>query len=505
MMKATSLRALAAAAVAIGMALSFWTPHSALLPQALGAETPAAPPGSAVVLEIKGAIGPATSRYVVHGIEAAQKAGSGLVILEVDTPGGLDTSMRDIIRAILASPVPVATYVAPSGARAASAGTYILYASHIAAMAPATNLGAATPVSIGGEPPAEPSPVPEPAPESNPTPVPGAPPAANPTDSTATAKQPAAKNQTSNPAPSLPKLPAFPQPATAMERKVINDAVAYIRGLAELRGRNADWAEQAVRGAASLPSSVALQQNVIDVIAQDIPDLLNKINGREVKIGNHPVKLATSHLVVQRVKPDWRTDLLAVITNPMVAYGLMIIGIWGLLLEGYNPGVMLPGVTGTICLLVALFAFQILSVNYAGLALVVLGVGMMIAEFFFPTFGSLGLGGLIAFVVGSLILFDNDVPGMNIALPLIAAVATVGGLVIVGIAYVAARALRRPVVTGVQGMVGDRAEVIQPFSGVGRVRYRGELWKAHSDVELQPGQMARIIKVDGLTLWVEPL
>jgi membrane-bound serine protease (ClpP class) len=519
MMKATSLRTLAAIAVAIGMALSFLIPHSALLPVAFGAESSAAPSGSAVVLEIKGAIGPATSRYVVHGIEAAQKAGSGLVILEVDTPGGLDTSMRDIIRAILASPVPVATYVAPSGARAASAGTYILYASHIAAMAPATNLGAATPVSIGGESPAEPGPTPQPdaSPESNPTPESGATPTPGAIPPTSTNKQPvgknqptagnqpAAQNQTSSPAQSPSKLPAFPQPATAMERKVVNDAVAYIRGLAELRGRNADWAERAVRGAASLPASAALQQNVIDVIAQDIPDLLSKINGREVKIGNQAVKLATRHLLVQRMKPDWRTDLLAVITNPMVAYGLMIIGIWGLLLEGYNPGVMLPGVTGTICLLIALFAFQILSVNYAGLALVVLGVGMMIAEFFFPTFGSLGLGGLIAFVVGSLILFDNDIPGMNIALPLIAAVATVGGLVIVGIAYVAARALRRPVVTGVQGMVGDRAEVIQPFSGTGRVRYRGELWKAHSEVELQPGQMARIVKVDGLTLWVEPL
>ena len=511
MIKATSLRVLASIAVAIGVALSFVTPHPALLPTALGAEN-SAPSGSAVVLEIKGAIGPATSRYVVHGLEAAQKAGSGLVILEVDTPGGLDTSMRDIIRAILASPVPVATYVAPSGARAASAGTYILYASHVAAMAPATNLGAATPVSIGGESPAEPNPAPEPSPESNPTPQPGPGPAANPTSSRnqpPAKNQPAAQNQTSSPAPAgpatSPKLPAFPQPATAMERKVINDAVAYIRGLAELRGRNADWAEQAVRGAASLPASVALQQNVIDVIAQDIPDLLNKINGREVKIGNHPMKLATSHLVVQRMKPDWRTELLAVITEPMVAYGLMLIGIYGLLLEGYNPGVMLPGVAGTICLLVALFAFQILSVNYAGLALVVLGVGMMIAEFFFPTFGSLGLGGLIAFVVGSLILFDNDVPGMNIALPLIAGVATVGGLVIVGIAYVAARSMRQPVVTGVQGMVGDRAEVIQPFSGTGRVRYRGELWKAQSEVELQPGQMARIVRVDGLTLWVEPL
>ena len=522
MIKATSLRVLASIAVAIGMALSLATSHSALLPSALAAES-STPSASAVVLEIKGAIGPATSRYVVHGIEAAQKAGSGLVILEVDTPGGLDTSMRDIIRAILASPVPVATYVAPSGARAASAGTYILYASHVAAMAPATNLGAATPVSIGGESPAEPAPAPEASPESNPTPAPGSAPATNPTaqnpnpvpnsasarNQPAAKNQPAAQNQTSSPAPAgpatSPKPPAFPQPATAMERKVINDAVAYIRGLAELRGRNADWAEQAVRGAASLPASAALQQNVIDVIAQDIPDLLNKINGREVKIGNHPMKLATSHLVVQRMKPDWRTELLAVITEPMVAYGLMLIGIYGLLLEGYNPGVMLPGVAGTICLLVALFAFQILSVNYAGLALVVLGVGMMIAEFFFPTFGSLGLGGLIAFVVGSLILFDNDVPGMNLALPLIAGVATVGGLAIVGIAYVAARSMRRPVVTGVQGMVGDRAEVIQPFSGAGRVRYRGELWKARSEVELQPGQMARIVRVDGLTLWVEPL
>jgi membrane-bound serine protease (ClpP class) len=495
-MKTTSFRALAIIAGAIGMALSFVTP----------ATPTSAQPGSAVVLEIKGAIGPATSRYVVRGIEAAQKAGSRLVILEVDTPGGLDTSMRDIIRAILASSVPVATYVAPSGARAASAGTYILYASHIAAMAPATNLGAATPVSIGGESAPEPTPTPEPvpSPESNPTAAPNPTPAPNPT----AARNHAPQNPTSTPTqsepPATPRPPVFPQPATAMERKVINDAVAYIRGLAELRGRNADWAESAVRGAASLPASVALQQNVIDVIAQDIPDLLSRINGREVKLANRTVRLATSNLVVERAKPDWRTELLAVITEPMVAYGLMLVGIYGLLLEGYNPGVMLPGVTGVICLLVALFAFQILSVNYAGLALVALGVGMMIAEFFFPTFGSLGLGGLIAFVVGSLILFDSEVPGMSIALPMIAGVATVGGLVIVGIAYIAARSMRRPVVTGVQGMVGDRAEVIQSSAGTGRVRYRGELWKARSEVELQPGQMARIVKVDGLTLWVEP-
>jgi membrane-bound serine protease (ClpP class) len=488
-MKAASLRALMI--FAIGMALS------GVMPMAFGASRSAdavATIPQATVLEINGAIGPATSRYIVHGLDSAQKAGSRLVILEVDTPGGLDTSMRDIIRAILASPVPVVTYVSPSGARAASAGTYILYASHIAAMAPATNLGAATPISIGGESP----------PETNPTSAPNPTPAPSPTVTPGpTAPPGSAKGST--PAPNeIPPAAEPPQPATAMERKVVNDAAAYIRGLAELRGRNVDWAEHAVRGAASLSATAALQQKVIDVVARDIPDLLKQIDGREVKIGDRSTKLATRDLAIQHVKPDWRTELLAIITHPTIAYGLMLIGIYGLLLEGYNPGVMLPGVAGTICLLVALFAFQILSVNYAGLALVALGVGMIIAEFFFPTFGSLGLGGLIAFVVGSLILFDTDVPGMNVALPLIAAIATVGGLIVLGIAYIAARSLRRPVVTGVQGMIGDKAEVLQGFTGTGRVRYRGELWNAHSDTELTTGQMARIVRVEGLTLWVEP-
>lgn len=486
-MKAASLRVVVIIARVLGMALAV---------AVLGARAEAAVKASqlsahaVVVLEVNGAIGPATSRYVVRGIEAAQKAASPLIILEMDTPGGLDSAMRDIIRSILASPVPVATYVAPSGARAASAGTYILYASHIAAMAPATNLGAATPVSIGGGEPA-----PEPNPTSAPAPNPTSTPAQSP-DSTAAGKQPSTLPQ---------QPPAQPQPSTAMERKVVNDAVAYIRGLAELRGRNAEWAEQAVRGAASLSATAALKEKVIDLIAPDIPELLTQLNGREVKLGDHAIKLATRDLPVEQVKPDWRTELLAVITNPTIAYGLMLIGIYGLLFEGYNPGAVFPGVVGTICLLLALFAFQILSVNYAGLALVVIGVGMIIAEFFFPAFGSLGLGGLIAFVVGSLILFDTDVPGMNIALPLIGAIATVGGLVIIGIVYIAARSLRRPVVTGVQGMIGDKAEVVQSFTGTGRVRYRGELWTARSRGELlHAGQAARIVKVEGLTLWVEP-
>jgi len=398
-------------------------------------------------------------------------------VLEMDTPGGLDSAMRDIIRAILASPVPVATYVMPSGARAASAGTYILYASHIAAMAPATNLGAATPVSIGGESQPPPPAVPEP-----------------PGKSTAGKGGGGADGA----------APENPPPGSAMERKVVNDAVAYIRGLAELRGRNAEWAEQAVRGAASLTASAALERKVIDLIASDLPDLLAHTDGREVRVNERTVKLATRELSEVRVKPDWRTDLLAVITNPTVAYGLMLIGIWGLLLEGYNPGAVLPGVVGSICLLIALFAFQILSVNYAGLALVVLGSAMIIAEFFFPAYGSLGAGGLIAFIVGSLILFDTDVPGMQVGRPLIAAFATVGGIVIAGIVYLATRAMRHPVATGAPAMIGASTEVFEDFTGKGRVRYGGELWNARSDVALRAGQTARIVRVEGLTLWVEP-
>jgi len=421
---------------------------AAIILAVLSDASPAVDAKLATVLEINGAIGPATSRYVTKGLETARLNGSRVVVLRIDTPGGLDSAMRDIIRGILASPIPVISYVSPSGARAASAGTYILYASHIAAMAPATNLGAATPVSIGGE-----------------------------------------KQESESP----------------MERKVVSDAVAYIRGLAELRGRNSDWAEQAVRGAASLSATAAVKENVVDIVARDIPDLLNQIDGREVRVGNNRVKLATHDLAISSLKPDWRVELLSVITNPTIAYGLLLIGIYGLLFEGYNPGAVFPGVVGAISLLIALFAFQILSVNYAGLALVALGVGMIIAEFFFPTFGSLGLGGLIAFVVGSLILFDTDTPGMNIGLPVIAAIATVGGLAVVALAWLASRSLRRPVVTGVQTMVGANAEAIETFTGKGRIRYGGEIWNALSAAQITGGQVVRITRVEGLTVWVEPV
>lgn len=422
----------------------------------------------ATVIDLNGAIGPAMGRYVVRAIADADRQHSAVVVLQIDTPGGLDASMRDIIKAILASPVPVVSYVAPSGARAASAGTYILYASHLAAMAPATNVGAATPIAIGGESSGSPT--------------------------TPPAKESDGKN---------PPVQAE-QPANASERKAVNDAIAYIRSLAQLRGRNADWAESAVRSAASLSADDALKQRVIEVIAVDVPDLLHQIHGRTLKVGPQELVLDTQDLTVRRVAPDWRTRLLLTLSHPTIAYGLLLIGIYGLLLEGYNPGAVLPGVVGALSLLVALYALQLLAVNYVGLALIALGIGLIVTEFFMPAFGSLGVGGLAAFVIGSIMLFDSPEPEFRVALPVIAGIAIAGGLVIVAIAWLAARARRRPVSTGVEAMLGASVEVFTGFQDQGVVRYGGELWNARTSSPLRAGQHARIVKVEGLTLWLEP-
>jgi membrane-bound serine protease (ClpP class) len=429
----------------------------------------------ATLIELSGPIGPAMSRYVEGSLADAGNQRSAVVILQMDTPGGLDTSMRDIIKAILASPVPVVTYVAPSGARAASAGTYILYASHLAAMAPATNLGAATPISIGGEP---------------------SPPPATPGDDKKPPATPGDDTKQKGPI----ELPA----GTASERKAVNDAVAYIRALAQLRGRNADWAEAAVRGAASLSADDALEQHVIEIVAKDVPDLLHQLQGRKVKAADHEMVLDTQGLAVRSIVPDWRTRVLLVLTHPTIAYGLLLIGIYGLLLEGYNPGAVLPGVVGALSLLLGLYGLQLLAVNYAGLALMALGVGLIVTEFFMPAFGSLGVGGLAAFVVGSIILFDNHASGLRVALPLITGIAVAGGLLMLTIGWLTARAQRRPLSAGVETMIGASVEAISDCQDQCVVRYGGELWNARTASPLRAGQRARIVRVVELTLWVEP-
>jgi membrane-bound serine protease (ClpP class) len=427
---------------------------------------PPAPKGT--LLPVSGPIGPATSDFFVRKLEAAEESGAALVIVTIDTPGGLDTAMRDMIQAILAAEVPVIAFVAPSGARAASAGTFLVYASHVAAMAPATNLGAATPVQIG------------------PGDHGGAPPGSRP------------------PAGDARDEEAAGPPGSAAERKALNDSIAYIRGLAELRGRNVDWAEAAVREGASLPADEALEAGVVDLVATDIPDLLRQIDGREVKLRTKSLRLATAGMVLDEVETDWRTELLALVTNPNVAYLLMLIGIYGLLLEGYNPGAVVPGVVGAICLLLALFAFQVLSVNYAGLALIALGVVLIVAESFVPSFGALGLGGIVAFVFGSVLLLDREVPGFSIAWQLIASMGLAGALVLLAIVSFAVRARRRPVVSGNEGLARETAEAVEDFEHTGLVRVHGELWTATSAAPVRAGQRLRIRRVDGLVIHVEP-
>ncbi|MGE5641068.1 MAG: NfeD family protein [Clostridia bacterium] len=397
-----------------------------------------------VVVPLEGAIGPAAADFVKRSIEHAAKEGDQLVVLRMDTPGGLDTSMREIIKAILASPVPVASFVAPSGARAASAGTYILYASHIAAMAPGTNLGAASPVFIGGG-------------------------GSNDKDKKGG--------------------------EDTLTKKATNDAVAYIRGFAQMRHRNAQWAEKAVREAVSLPADEALKMKVIDVVAPDVPALLKAVDGR--------LGLKTANAPVHEVEPDWRTRFLAVITNPSIAYILVLAGAYALLFEFLNPGLVLPGVVGAIAILIALYALHLLPVNYAGLALMFLGIGFMVAEVFLPSFGSLGIGGLIAFVVGSIMLIeDTSLPGFEIPYAVIGGVAAASAAFLFFVIGMLARSRRAAVVTGREQMIGAEAEAREDFAREGGARVRGERWKVRSAGPVRRGERLRVKAIDGLILQV---
>ncbi len=423
--------------------------------------TAAAEGNKAYLVEIDGAIGPVTQELIKRGIDNAEAEGADMVIIQMNTPGGLDHSMREIIKAILGAHIPVITYISPQGSRAASAGTYILYASHIAAMAPATNLGAATPVQIGG----------------------------------------------------LPKVPGDPsrdkgeqkgnEGKTSMEKKIINDAAAYIRGLARLRGRNEIWAEQAVRQAASLTAEVALEKNVIDIVADDLSALLKQLDGRQIDVKGQTITLDTDALIIERISPDWRSNLLAIITNPNIAYLLMLVGIYGLLIEFSNPGVILPGVVGSICLLLALYAFQVLPINYAGLALLGMGLVFIISEIFVSSGGILGMGGVVAFTVGSIMLFDDEY--IAVSLPLIGGTALVAAGFMLWILNRFSTLRHRQVVSGAEYMIGRTGTVLADFTGRGRVEIDGESWLADTAVAVSAGQKIRISAMNKLVLKIEPV
>lgn len=419
----------------------------------------------AVLVDVQGPIGPATVEFLTDSLEKAEASSAELVIIRLDTPGGLDLSTRDIVKAILNSPVPVATFVAPAGARAASAGTYILYASHIAAMSPATNVGAATPVSIlSGDKSSQ--------------------------------KEEHGKDEEG----SAPKIDT----TDTMSRKAINDAVAYVRGLADKYGRNADWAELAVREAASITAEKALEIGVIDLIAKDVTDLLEQIHGRTVEVQGRARVMDTSTLLVEQLEPDWKSEFLGVITSPTIAYLLLLIGVYGLVLEGYNPGALFPGVIGAICLLIALYAFQMLPVNYAGAALLVLGIILMIGEAVVPSFGALGIGGVISMVIGSIILIDTDVPGFLVSRPLIGAIALVSSFGLLAIISIAVTARHRPVVAGREQLIGAEGIVLSDFNRRGDVFVHSERWNAVTGSPLRKGQAIVVTGIDGLILKVRP-
>ncbi|WP_417445465.1 NfeD family protein [Kangiella sp.] len=437
-------------------------------------------PKRAMQLTLDGSVNPAIAHFLVENIEEAAEQDYQLIIIKMNTPGGLDLAMRDIIRAILSSPVPVATYVYPPGSRAASAGTYILYASHVSAMAPATNLGAATPVSIGGMP----------SPEQPNQPEQG--------------KEPSQDEASSDKSKEQPNQSA-PSNKTAMEKKVINDAEAYLRSLAAYHGRNIDWVKNAVREGESLSSTEALEIGVIDLIAENPQQLLSMIHKKSARLPSGQAEIDTEGMTIELVEVDWKTQLLSIISDPNIAYILLIVGIYGLIFEGYNPGTFIPGVIGAICLLLAFYALQIMPVNYVAAGLLVLGIALLVVEAFAPSFGILGVGGIIAFILGSFLLFNEPETGMAIAMPILIFVTIVSVILLSFVLSLAIRARNRPVVTGTDEMMSEIGVVEHDFEDKGWIKIHGEIWKARSAQPLKAGQQVKVVAVNDLDLDVIPI
>lgn len=435
--------------------------------------------GTALQLDLQGALGVATAEYIIGGIEQAEEEGASIVIIRMDTPGGLVSPMRDIVQSILGSEVPVVTYVSPGGARADSAGTYILLASHIAAMAPTTHLGAATPVSLTGED-LSPGQDKEEDEESDAE------------DGAEEESDEAADDEES-------------EPSTAMERKVLNDSISYIRGLAEAHGRNADWAEDAVRHAATLTATEALEMNVIDLIADDRDELLEAINGREVQLNNEAFTIDSEELVIKVVEPNWRLKILNTIASPEIAILLLMVGLYGLMFEGYNPGAILPGVAGVICLLLAAYALQVMPVNYAGLALIVVGLILIVAEAFVPSFGALGLGGIVALIFGSIMMFDSGIPGFGISITFVVTLAVITGVLLIWLVTYILKFRRRGAVSGRESILSGTGIALESFDGDGHVWLESETWAARSKVPINKDQQVSIKRMNGLVLDVEPI
>ena len=422
------------------------------------------------VLTIEGAIGPATAHHINQALEKAAEDDVELVVVKLDTPGGLVDSLRAIVQDILSSPVAVCTYVAPNGARAASAGTYLSYASHISAMCPVSNIGSSTPVSM--------SPVPNS--------VPGIPGSTDSPDDSEEIDQ----EETNG--------------TTAMDQKILEDSVAYIKSLAELRGRNMEWAEKTVREAANLTASEALELNVTDYIAEDLHDLLEQIHGATIEnVAGNTVTLDTSDSTIIEVETDWVYEFLKIITNPNVAYLLLIVGVNAIIIELYNPGLGGAGILGIICLVLGAYALHLLPVNYAGLALLVVGVILFVAEAITPSYGVFGLGGIVAFVTGSLLLYNTDVPAFQISFAVVAAISTVTALLMIFVIRTALKQRKKGPVSGLDGLIGKQARVLEDFADEGRVFAEGETWLATADVPLARNDKVVVREIDGLTLKVE--